>query len=349
MVGWSVAALLVSACRDDGGDGPTQADSTGAATTAPVDGTGSSGAPTGTTQDDGSSAGETELPSPYSDGTTAAGDQPSAGSEEVAAAIGAGLFAFLYASPVEIITAYSGIAVLEPDCPEQQQIVDGEFVDVIQWSSEGCTTSAGVTFTGVGRLEVATALVEGDRTIERGTLSSEGSTLRIDTDDGRHFELSGYFQYERGTTADAIDGYFGFTGDIEADPATAGSNLILTGELRPQGAIYAYSGDGYRGIGGDGSITGTALEGVVALSFAGVVIADQPCATEPAGQFAVRDDAGFWHDVVFDAATLVDDEYEWTGECDGCGAYVAGGTPSGEACIEADAMTALLGWEGFPW
>lgn len=299
----------------------------------------------GGSTDSGSSSGDAELPSPYSDTSTGAGEMPSATPEQVAAAIATGLQAYVYAGPVEVLTAYETIAVMEPECPEEQQAVGG----VVAWYSDGCTTSAGVTFTGGARLEVELGVVEGDRTIDRGTLSSEGGTARIETDDGRFFHLSGYFSYEKGTSATATDGYFGFSGEMEADAQTAGDNQVLSGALRPQGYIYAYEGEGYRGIGGDGSITGTALEGVVALSFASVVVADQPCASEPAGQFAVRDDAGFWHDVVFDAAVLEDDEYEWTGECDGCGAYVAGGTPSGEACIDAGAMGDVIGWEAFPW
>lgn len=348
---WIATALLVAGCRDDG-DEPMQGGSTTGDPSAPVDtsggGSGSGDVDTGTTEGEASS-GDTELPSPYSDGTTGTSEMPSAGPEEVAAAIATGLSAFVFAGPLEVLTAYDAIATMEPECPEEQQIVGDDVVGVVAWYSEGCTTSTGVTFSGGARLEVALGVVDGDRTVDSGVLSSEGGTARIETDDGRYFELSGYFSYEKGTSAEATDGYFGFNGEMEADAQTAGDNAMLSGALRPQGYVYAYSGDGYRGIGGDGSITGTALEGVVALSFAGVVVADQPCASEPAGQFAVRDDAGFWHDVVFDAAVLEGDEYQWTGECDGCGAYVAGGMPSGEACVDAGAMSAVLDWEVFPW
>lgn len=347
---WITTALLFVGCRDDG-DEPMQGGSTSDDPTMPADTSGGSGGSGGveTGSTEGGATGDTDLPSPYSDGTTGVDDMPSAGPEVVAAAIATGLDAYVHARPVEVLAAYQTIAVMEPECPEEQQIVGDEVVGVVAWYSEGCTTSTGVTFTGGARLEVALGVVEEGRTVDRGILSSEGGTARIETDDGRYFDLSGYFSYERGTSADATDGYFGLTGTLEADATTAGDNAMLSGALRPQGYIYAYSGEGYRGIGGDGSITGTALEGVVALSFAGLVVADQPCASEPAGEFAVRDDAGFWHDVVFDAAVLEGEEYEWTGECDGCGAYIAGGTPSGEACIEAGAMGALLEWEVFPW
>jgi hypothetical protein len=86
------------------------------------------------------------------------------------------------------------------------------------------------------------------------------------------------------------------------------------------------------------------------MSFDEVLVVGEVCGVEPAGSVAVRDDAGYWHDIVFDSATLVNEEYEWDpAACDGCGTYLAGGIESGSACIQDGAVASLLNWEAIPW
>lgn len=331
-----VACVLASACRDDGSASTTADASTGGSS----GGAGSSGAPA-----DGSGTSTGELPSPYSDGT-GSDEQPTAMPDAVAQAIGDGLEVFLQADPDGMIAAFEAFAVFDADCPEQQLVADG----ITQFASEGCTTAAGLTFEGAGTIERKLDVVEGDRTVTGATLSSQGSNLRVTAGDGRYFHVSGDLVFERGVGTDGShDGYFAISGDLVADADTAAGFPILAGELRPQGYLYAYMGEGYRGIGGDGSVTGSALTDVVAMSFAQAQLGNAPCADEPAGQYSVRDADGYWHDVVFDAAHMVDDEYQWDGTCDGCGTYLAGGIESGQACMPGGEMTSLLAWEEIPW
>jgi hypothetical protein len=329
------------------GDATTSAsETTGGAGGTTSDTTGSTGS---TAAGDSSSSGDDELPSPYSDGTTGTTDAPTATSEEVLAAITSGLGAFLRADPQAIALASASMLVFDADCPEEQTVVDGEFVDVLTWNGQGCTTADGLTFEGAGRLETTTAMPDGDRLVDAVIVSSEGGVLQITADDGRTFQLSGYLEARRAVGSEASEGLFTLIGDVMADPDTAAGHPVLTGELRPQGYLYAFEAGEYRGIGGSGSISGAALGDAGALSFADVLIANAPCADEPAGDVSVRDDAGFWHDVVFDAATFDGESYDWSGSCDGCGTHVAGGEIAGDACMDPADLAALLDWEVFPW
>jgi hypothetical protein len=115
--------------------------------------------------------------------------------------------------------------------------------------------------------------------------------------------------------------------------------------------LYVYTADGYKQMGGRGSMTGPALAGGVAFAFGDFVVAPDECGSEPGGTLSVRDDAGFWHDVVFDAATVEDEEDPvWHGNaCDGCGPYFASGVEDGTACMLQTDLAQLVGWEGVPW
>lgn len=348
-------ALLASAAVCGCGGGPSAqpggtttstSETTGGGDGTPSDASGSSGS---TAPWDASSSGDAERPSPYADGTTGTTDGPTATSEEVLAAMTSGLGAFLRSDPQAIAFASASMLVFDADCPEVQNLVDGEFVDVITWTGFGCTTADGLTFEGAGRFETTTAMPDGDRLVDAVIVSSEGGVLRITADDGRMFQLSGYLEARRTIGSEASEGLFALLGDVVADPDTAAGHPVLTGELRPQGYLYAFEAGDYRGIGGSGSISGAALGDAVALSFADVMIANAPCADEPAGDISVRDDAGFWHDVVFDAASFDGENYDWSGSCDGCGTHVAAGEIAGDACMDPADLAALLDWEVFPW
>jgi hypothetical protein len=109
--------------------------------------------------------------------------------------------------------------------------------------------------------------------------------------------------------------------------------------------------DGYKMFGGQGSLTGQGLAGATAFSFGDFTVVLDECGREPGGTVSVRDDVGFWHDVVFDAATVEDEEDPvWHGNaCDGCGPYFASGVEDGTACVNKADLTALMNWEGVPW
>lgn len=342
-------AVVSSACHEpaDTSDDGTSSPTSSAATTASTGGTEDSGSE-GTS---GATSGDTELPSPYSDGTTGSSDMPSIGPDDVTAAIVAGLEAFVTADPQGILDAYDELAVFEPGCPEFAQEADMGTLNVLVWQTEGCTTSAGLTVRGSGRIERRLGYVDGDRVVDGAQLSSQGGTFRLETDDGRFFELAGYIDFTRATNPDGSDGALAVTGDVSADPVTAAGSAILSGAVRLQGYLYAYVGTGYRGLGGSGSVTGDVLGDALALSFDQALVVDLPCAAEPVGTFGVRDDVGFWHDVVFDAASY-DDEggVMWNeGACDGCGEYLAGGVAAGDACVDSAALAQLIAWEGMPW
>lgn len=350
MAWWVVAVVGCHEPADASDDGESSpSSSAGASTEGSSQGdSGSTGSGDGSS---GASTADTELPSPYSDGTTGSSDMPSIGADDVTAAIVAGLDAFVTADPQGVLDAYDDLAVFEPGCPEFAQEADMGTLNVLVWQTEGCTTSAGLTVRGSGRIERRLGYVDGDRVIDGAQLSSQGGTFRLETDDGRYFELAGYIDFTRATNPDGSDGALAVTGDVSADPVTAAGSPILSGDVRLQGYLYAYMGTGYRGLGGSGSVTGDVLGNALALSFDQALVVDLPCAAEPLGTFGVRDDVGFWHDVVFDAGTYDDQGgVAWNeGACDGCGAYLAGGVASGDACVDSAALAQLIAWEGMPW
>lgn len=106
-------------------------------------------------------------------------------------------------------------------------------------------------------------------------------------------------------------------------------NLVsVSGSMALQGAITAVSTDAL------GIYTYNALYGDHNF---------YPCAEEPAGSLAFRDDRGAWYEVTFDVdpETLAVD-----GDCDGCAMVTRDGEPVGEICIDA---STLVDWESTPW
>lgn len=294
---------------------------------------------------------EPELPSPYADdGADTDAPVPSMDPDAIVNASVAGLRTFVDLQPDAVVDAWESMLVLEAGCPEEQQsTMEGEST-VITWATEGCTTSTGLEIRGAGRLE-RFAGADGARTTEGAALFSEGGTTRLAAADGSFIELNGYVYYERGTSAEGADGYFEVNGTLAADEATAAASPVLDPAVRAQGFLFSYSGAGYQALGGGGSVSGPVLGDVLAFQFSNFLVVPQACATEPVATLSVRDGEGFWHDVVFDAATLVDDEepqFE-PEQCDGCGTYLAAGAVVGDACISAAQVASLVDWEGHPW
>ncbi len=304
------------------------------------------GTGTADTDDPGESG---DRPSPYAEsGESSGGPPPSLGADEVVDAAMTGLRTFVKLEPDAAIDAVEAMLVLEAECPEEQAaFVEGEST-VILWASEGCTTSAGLEFRGAGRFERFT-IAEGAAVGEGAMLSSEGGTMRMTAADGRFVELSGYVYYQRATSGEDSESYFEVNGQIAADPATA--SPLLDGTLRAQGGLYSYSGGGYEAIGGAGSLGAGALPGALAFQFSDFLFVPEACGREPLGTVSVRDDAGYWHDLVFDVGTLVEGEEPVfdAAKCDGCGAYLVGGQRQGEACVAEADLLALVEWEGLPW
>jgi hypothetical protein len=295
---------------------------------------------------------DTDLPSAYTTASEADSDdeQPAMGPDDAARSALAGLDAFVYSRPSGVVTAFESLAVFEDGCPEQLVDVGEGETRALQWFTAGCTTSAGLQVRGNGRFE-RYAGSEGERVFSGFVLSADGGTFRLETSDGRFLQFSGYLAVEAATHSGGADGTFGFVGDASADPQTAGASALLDGSIRAQGQMYAGIFPEFRVLAGSGAVSGEALGVARAVSFDELLLVAEACAREPAGTLAVRDEVGFWHDIVFDVATWVEqDEYEWHPElCDGCGSYIAGGMEMGNACVPPDALAALMAWEEVPW
>ncbi|MEX1363139.1 MAG: hypothetical protein AB1Z98_08440, partial [Nannocystaceae bacterium] len=291
------------------------------------------------------------LPSPYADSGDETGPEvPAMQPELMVAAAVAGLSAFESLEPDAVVDAWESMLVFEPDCPEQQLLTMEGGLTVIDWGTEGCTTSAGLTIRGAGHLE-RTATDEGGRTTQGAVLYSEAGTMRLSTADGRFLEMNGYLGWERGTSLEGTDAYFEVGGELSADPATAAASPLLDPEVRAQGFLFSFAGEGYQALGGSGSVSGPALGEALAFQFTDLLVVPQACATEPAATLSIRDDEGYWHDIVFDAATLVDgaEPVFEPDRCDGCGTYVVAGAVLGDACISPAQVSGLMDWGDYPW
>ncbi|MEM6996892.1 MAG: hypothetical protein AAF721_40695 [Myxococcota bacterium] len=306
-----------------------------------------------TAGDEGGDDGSTGLPSPYADSGDESGqDQPALVMEQVVASGVGGLQTFIALQPDALVAAYTGIAVLEEGCPEEWESFDeGETTTTVWYSEAGCTTSEGVEFRGGGRLVVESRL-EGETMIDATTLSSEGGTLRVSNGD-TFFQMTGYVAISRAAGPEVTEAGFELGGEFSADPGTADGSPLMDGSLTAQGFIYSFSDGTNNAIGGSGSLSGEGLADARAFSFSDVLVILGQCATEPIGTLSVRDDVGFWHDIVFDAGSFdpqSDDEPIYDAEsCDGCGAYLAGGERLGDACVSVADVESLLDWENAPW
>ena len=294
---------------------------------------------------------ETDRPSPYAedDGDTGV-EVPAMQPDEMVASSVAGVRLFLALRPDAVIDTWESMLVFDDACPEEQLVSMEAESTVISWATEGCTTAAGLEIHGAGHLERFTT-VEGERSSEGAVLYAEAGTMRLSAADGRFLETNGHLYLERGTSPDGTDSYFEVGGDHSADDATAATSPLLDPAVRVQGFLFGYDGGGYQALGGAGTVSGPALGSALAFQFSDMLVVPQACATEPVATFSIRDGEGFWHDIVFDAATLVDGEDPQfdPAVCDGCGTYLAAGTVLVDACISASQVASLMEWEGAPW
>jgi hypothetical protein len=293
-----------------------------------------------------------ELPSPYAEDGDADGDTPAMSADAVIDAAFSGLETFMQLEPDAIVDAYEALAVPDAECPEEYEAYSQGGVEAIIWSTPGCTTAAGVEFQGSARFERVTTN-EGGYTGEGATLSAEGGAFRVTAPGGEFLQYAGYLYYDRSTDGESTNSYFDFSGTAEADPQTAAASPALADGVTVSGGFYTYAGPGYKGMGGSGFLAGPSLGDARAFQFSDFVINSNECPEEPIGTVSVRDDEGYWYDVVFDIATYdpeIGDDPIWEpANCDGCGAFMAGGAPSGEACVEAGRVPGLLDWQDYPW
>jgi hypothetical protein len=290
-----------------------------------------------------------ELPSPYDDESGGDDAMPSLDAAQVGAAAIAGLREFAALQPRAVTDAYVAIAMYEEGCPEEFEEYSEAGTTVQVWYSEGCTTSTGISFAGGGRFETFMTTEDG-YTAEGATVNSEGASFSIASSDGRAFMMNGYVGWSRGTGEDYTDASIEILGRATTDATTANGNRMLDGSISATGYMFSYADADVKALGGEGAWSGAGLGDARAFAFAGASVYSVGCAAEPAGTLSLRDDAGFWHDVVFDGITTTDDGPEFHPEaCDGCGTYLAAGEASGEACVAQSDIEAMLGWEMFAW
>lgn len=323
---------------DEATQGTDEGDASDGATSSTDSGSGS--------EDDG------DRPSPYAEeGGDDEGETPVMSSEESAAAAVAGLRTFVTLRPDDVLELYESLFVPEPGCPEEiLDLSEGPLQGAL-WASAGCTTSAGTQFAGSGRFTRGYVDPGGGGMGEGATLSAEGGQFSIVAADGRSIQFSGYMGYQRNASAESTEGYMYIDAQISADAESAATSPLLDGSTRPRGEMFSYAANGIKIMGGQGALTGDGLDDAVAMSFSDVVMINLGCTAEPGGTLSVRDSAGFWHDVVFDAYVR---DAEGEGDfdlalCDGCGSYVAGGRIGDDVCLESGSLGGLFEWEDHAW
>jgi hypothetical protein len=291
-----------------------------------------------------------DLPSPYEDDGQAEG-KPALSREQVAAIATTGLRTFASLKPQSVVDLYTAIAVHDENCPEDYEEITDAGTTATTWYSDGCTTAAGVSFSGGARLEVFTRTDEPGYDVTGAVLSAEDGTIAVAAADGRSLTLTGYISWQHGTSSDGTDSAIEIYGHALADATSAAGNALLDGSVSVQGAMYSYESDGEKEISGEGAISGGGIGDAKAFSFAGLGVYSSGCASEPMGTVSVRDANGFWHDIAFDGITMNDEDEPQFDQaaCDGCGEYLAGGSPDGQACVSASELAELLVWEEFAW
>jgi hypothetical protein len=239
----------------------------------------------------------------------------------------------------------------DESCPVvEEHLEDGSSVSDL-WLGN-CTTSGGTHFLGEVHFTTYTGRDNGDGTLSDGfALYSGFSEASIVRADGSLFRMGGRLEVD---VARAVDGSASLAqvrldGSFASDPASAGGDPWLGGERRGVLSLIGQASTGgarslrvEAGLSlGEGGAFDAVASGAIAFG------ASNGCASEPAGGLGVRDPAGTWYDVRFDA-NPPDDETP-AGVCDGCGVVLAAGHAIGAACPPVDAFAGLLAFEETPW
>ena len=296
---------------------------------------------------------ETDRPSPYAESSGETGtESPTMQPDEVVQSAVAGLNAFIALQPDEVVAAYVALAQFDETCPEDLTTYEEDGTTTTLWYTEGCQTAAGLQVQGSGRHEIV-AFDDGVESRTGASISAEGGTFSIAAPDGRSMTFSGFLYYENFSGPEGNQGFLELAANVSADPATAAASPLMDGSVDASGTLFSFAAGALKAVGGQGSISGPSLGAARAFQFSDLLVLAVECASEPAGTLSVRDDAGFWHDVVFDAAQYnleTGDDPVWdASKCDGCGAYLAAGEPLGDACMTDADINGLLGWENYPW
>jgi hypothetical protein len=250
-------------------------------------------------------------------------------------------------SAASLLESYEqAIEAGDPYCPNSYENDGNSF-----WYAS-CSSSSGALFNGyMFYNQYEQADIFGDGGTWDATLLN-GSADIVDPSGAKaHWGGTGY--YAEGVSAEGADTFFTqINGSFKDDMAQEGS--LLSEGFSPSFMQYAlvrtlenqagFSLD-IRGYYASGTI---ALPGpnIFALFLDEVSIYDEaagfPCAEEPHGRMEIRTAEGYWLDLEFD----VDENWQLTGECDGCGMLSGPDGLLGEICIDTSPM---LDWGDRPW
>ncbi|MFN7145156.1 MAG: hypothetical protein ACK4YP_15370, partial [Myxococcota bacterium] len=239
-----------------------------------------------------------------------------------------------------VFPAYDAVMVgAEESCPAYYDYNGSQY-----WYDQ-CTSSAGTKFSGYSFYQLYDNYDAGDGAVYNG--EALYGVAEIVTPDGHSFSAGGT-AYNLVATGAGYTYYSSvLTGSFAYDGPEAAGTWLGSG-ISPDLTLvgYATEAGNYMNIDGGLSGMGGQLDTVV---FDTVVIFDgalgSACPTEPGGVISVRDDVGYWYDVVFDGPA----DYGEAAEarlCDGCGAAYFRGEPLGDVCVD---FSALLDWEVAPW
>lgn len=166
--------------------------------------------------------------------------------------------------------------------------------------------------------------------------------------DGRTFLIAGQANTSVNTEvreySSNVVGVFSWSGEASETAILAEgweTSLSWTAAYSEQNEILRFSAAGNVAL-PEGTITAVAFDEAKFNNDHGI-----GCTDEPAGEMALRDEAGTWHSLVFDVTANEDGSLEVAdGECDGCGTVWDNGVEVGALCVDLSALF-LTGYP--PW
>ncbi|MDP6932103.1 MAG: hypothetical protein QGG40_04265 [Myxococcota bacterium] len=284
------------------------------------------------------------LPGPYiydDDGLP----EPSFDAESVSEAVTATVQTLLTINATPLLQAYHlGMDQSDEGCPTYY---DADDLDL--WLDD-CTAESGASFDGYMYHAEYEDYEASDGVVSDG--EAFAGVARITDSDGYTFDASGTVSELIGVGTNDEDVFqLTVSGSFSWDHPGAESTWLADG-LSPDLSLYAahYDSGGLQGngmyiTGGFSGLTGE----VTTVYLDEVLIVDEllgtNCEDEPSGTISVRDQDGYWYDVMFDGPTF--EEFEVDEEtCDGCGSAWFRGEYVGDACVD---FSPWLEWDGTPW
>lgn len=208
-----------------------------------------------------------------------------------------------------------------------------------------CTTASGVVVQGTIDYAYENGRMEDEAWVEGMEFFAQN--FRVETPDGRYLEADGYFSFSYRTDDDSQWGSSYCDGAMAADPVTAGNDVWMSGLVDGLVAVFVGDFSGYRVANVNASVAVDDPE-IVGVAMEDLGWEPGQCDVEMLGRASLREANGVWHDVVF--AQRRDDDQAPVRGCDGCGSYLAGGSPRDGRVCNTDALSSLIDWSGgLPW